>query len=75
MTLQLEIQRMKLNGEVQTIYNEMCKLIHNRNPLEILIGNQIVEAQVITGDVNYTTEDGTMRIELEITGISNLDGN
>jgi len=75
MTLQLEIQRMKLNGEVQTIYNEMCKLIHNRNPLEILIGNQIVEAQVITGDVNYTTEDGVMRIELEITGISNLDGN
>ena len=75
MTLQLEIQRMKINGEVQTIYNEMCKLIHNRNPLEILIGNQIVEAQVITGDVNYTTEDGTMRIELEITGISNLDGN
>ena len=75
MKLKLTLQNMQLDGEVQTIYNEMCKLIHNRNPLELLIGNQIIEAQVITGDVNYTTEDGVMRIELEITGVSSLDGN
>jgi len=65
---------MKLDGEVQTVYNEMCKLIHNRNPLELLIGNQIIEAQVITGDINYKTEDAVMRIALEIIGISDLNG-
>ena len=66
---------MQLNGEAQSIYNSMCKLIHNRQSLEILIGNQIIEAEVITGDISYANSDGTMNIELLVIEILDLNGN